>query len=260
MTGSRQPLAIAAAASLVLLVVSVWSMAQRVDEYYRETDRRDYLFHPVDTREFIFSERPVKVADATTPGHGAGDQTVIITYGDAELRLPATIAPGSPQLPDLKRHLDWLQVFRFAERGRVYVKEFDRQIKTGQIREHLVAIVRTPPAGSDHPAPGEILREEWAFDFYEFNPQGGFDHERLSFPRARKEPKPGQLVEGTWEFKAALLMMPKLGAPSPRFTGDALPAMGWTLPAAGVSGLVLTLSAALLLAPKRRAPAEPCPA
>jgi hypothetical protein len=189
--------------------------------------------------------------DETTPGQGAGDQTVVVRYGDRELRVPATIVPASPRLPDLVRHRDWLQVFRFAERGHASIHEFESGIRTGHIRDRLAMVVRIPPPGNDRPAPGEVFRKDWSFDLYELRPDGGFDHERLAFPKGRRT-QPGELVEGTWEFYAAMLTMPTLGKPSPKFTGDSLPAMGWTLPVAGFSGLLLTFTAALLFAPQRR--------
>ena len=53
---------------------------------------------------------------------------------------------------------------------------------------------------------------------------------------------PGELVEGTWEFDAALLTMPKSGVPNQQFLNTGFKAMGWTFPVACMSSVVLVLS------------------
>ncbi|MEX2218378.1 MAG: hypothetical protein WD749_06415 [Phycisphaerales bacterium] len=247
----RRAAAAIALISLGILVASVWAMAQRVDEYHRTSDKKQYSFIPVEARRFTYAGREVELADMPTAGRGAGDVSVTVRYGDETLTIPATVEPGPDQLPDLIRHKDWLQILRFAERGRTSYDEFKHAIDSGQVRDRLALVVRTPPPGRERLAPGEVFRKEWLFDLYEFNPEGGFAHERLTFPRGKK-PREGELIEGTWQFYAALIVMPKLGRPSPRFLGDALPAMGWTLPAAGFSGLALTFATAMALAPRRR--------
>jgi hypothetical protein len=97
----------------------------------------------------------------------------------------------------------------------------------------------------------------WAFDFYELMPQGGFYHEHLRYPTktGAKKPVEGELHENTWEFQAALLLIPKGGAnigPTRNFYGDALAAANWTLPAAAFSGLTAMLAVAFALAPRRK--------
>jgi hypothetical protein len=250
MLRSRKVLAGVALLSLAVFVVSGREMARRIDEYYRTTDRRQYYFSRIDDREFVFAGKPVTIRDERGSD---GGESVVVRYGDGDLRLAPTIPPASTQLPGLTRHEDWMRVLRFAESGRTSYEEFRRQVETARIRDRLAIVVRTPLSGSGRPELGEAFRKEWAFDFYELKPEGGFAHERLEFPKGRKA-EPGELVEGTWQFYAALQVMPPLGRPSPRFTGDALPAMGWTLPAAAFSGLALTWSAAMLLGGRRKRP------
>jgi hypothetical protein len=118
----------------------------------------------------------------------------------------------------------------------------------------LVAVVRRPKAEDDRTL-GQGWRKQWAFDFHEFTPAGGFTHESFDYPTGRTidKPKPGQLREGTWQFEAALFVMPPLGKPNPKFTADALHAMGWTLPAAAFAGLGFLGAGLYLLISKRRA-------
>jgi hypothetical protein len=258
---SRTPLLAVAAVSLALLLMSVWAMGLKIDEFYRKTDHKLYIFKQVDAREFTYAGHPVTIADHREPG---GAESVSVRYGDEEITLPATIQPGSPQLPGLVRHQDWMQILRFVEQGRVTLKEVDRQVKTGILADRLAIVTRTPPPGPERPELGGTFRQDWSFDFYEFKPEGGFAHERREFPgwvrthrkdltleRQRELAAGVELSEGTWEFSAALVVMPPLGRPNPKFTGDALPALGWTFPVAGFSGLALTLALATFFAPKR---------
>jgi hypothetical protein len=237
-------------ASLVLLVVSIAAMAQRVSDYHEAADQKLYMFSRVNMREFSYAGRSVTLQDEQT----ATGVVVSVRYGDDLLRLNATIAPGPEQLPHLVRHADWMQVLRFAEHGRKSIREADEHIRRGEERDRLVLVVRNPPRGADAHTWGQVWRKMWMFDLYEFLPDGGFAHERLGYPTNRRnEPqRPGELAEGTWQFYAALLVMPSGSKPSPKFTNDALKAMHWTLPVAALSVLLLVGSLAGLAAPPRR--------
>jgi hypothetical protein len=48
------------------------------------------------------------------------------------------------------------------------------------------------------------------------------------------------------------MVMPPLWKPSQKFSGDAIQAMGWTLPAAAASALLFTASGVALMAPRGR--------
>jgi len=247
MFASRRVLAGAAGVSLVLLVASVLGMAQRIEVYYRASDHPLYVWVRVGDRSFGYAGRPVTITDERTP---EGAEGVRVTYGDATVSAKATIEPGSAQLPGLKRHEDWMQVLRFAEHGRAALSEVDRGVKTGQIADRLVLVVRTPPPGAAE-APNEAYRRDWLFDFYEFKPEGGFEHQRLGFPKKRT-PREGEMAEGSWEYYAALTVMPPLWKPPQRFSNDAMSAAGWTLPLAALAGLGLTVSGVALAAPRKR--------
>jgi hypothetical protein len=238
---------------LAVLLLSVWRMGQRVAAFNAGPERRAWAFIPVNSRSFTYAGRPVTITDAADD---AGKVTVTIQYGEERLVLPATIPPGSAQLPDLVRHQDWLKILRFTERGQRSMQEVQRLVERGELRDRLVAVVRRPKAEDDRTL-GQGWRKQWAFDFHEFTPAGGFTTESFDYPTGRTidKPKPGQLREGTWQFEAALFVMPPLGKPNPKFTADALHAMGWTLPAAAFAGLGF-LGAGLSLLIRKRRPAQ----
>jgi hypothetical protein len=256
MLASRRTWWIAGVLSLGALVGSVFAMAHRIERYYRESDHRLYVWNKVGERQFSYAGRPVVIADEKTP---EGSDRVSVRYGDEALSLTPTIEPGPAQLPGLNRHEDWMQVWRFAEHGRASLGDVERAVTMGRIADRLVLVVRTPPPG-EAPAPNEAYRKYWLFDFYEFRPAGGFEHQRLSFPLddARKrwlaehgQKPPPEMTEGSWQYFAALNVMPPLWKPPQKFRADAMSAAGWTLPASAIAALALTVSGVALVAPRR---------
>jgi hypothetical protein len=248
-----RPRIIALALSLVsagIFILSVVVMSQRVSGHYATSGIKLYNYKPVGERRFTYAGRPVSLVD-----EGDGPNTVVVLrYGDQEVRIPAGVTPKSEQLPGLARHNDWLRVLRFAERGRTSPEEFQRSLDAGADR--LAVVARRPITGPD-PRNGAVWPSDWKFEFYELLPDGSIKTETLLYPKNRpgKEPrKPGQLQERTWQMDAALMLIPAFGRPNQTFTKDALTAMGWTLPAAAFSGLLLLGSLAALFAPDRRVP------
>jgi hypothetical protein len=241
------------AASLVVLVGSAWLMAERMAAFHRENPRQTFAFQPLDTRDFFFGnpKKPITIADdKSDPEH----PKVIITYGQDRLELPVSI-PSKYELPGLKSHEDWFRVLRFSPHTGLSPEQFQSQLDAGGDR--LAIATRTPVQGVDPNTWGAVWKNNWVFDFYEFNPAGGFEHERLNYPTATgtAKPKEGELHENTWEFQAALLLMPQGGTdigPTHNFYGDALKAASWTLPLAAFSGLVCVVSLAFAAAPRRR--------
>jgi len=253
MTRSRT---IALALTLVMFgvfVLSVVFMALRAADFYRTQGRPLYTFKSIGSREFTFAGHPVSLTDEPEPG-GRGE-VLVIRYGDQVLRVLPGVAPNDPQMPGLSRHADWLRVFRFAERGRTNQEEFAQKLEHGEDR--LAIVARRPVDGPD-PRTGIVGRRDWKFEFYELLPDGTIHSDVLLYPKNRpgRTPKPGQIQENTWQFDAAMMLMPAFGRPNRSFTTDALHEMGWTLPAAAFSGLVLMFSITALFAPNRRWPAK----
>ncbi len=243
-------LAIVALVALAAFLGSVAAMGVRIGEYQRAHGRTLYVFQPLSAREFTYAGRPVTVtADADEHGR----VVVVVRSGEAEVRLPAAAEPGSPQLPGLARHEEWLHILRFAERGRLPAREFREAIEAGRIADRLAIVARRSVASDARS--GAVSKRDWAFDLYEFLPEGGFREEHLLFPRTRpnREGAPGELAEGTWQLEAALTLVPSTARPSRTFMNTAMRTMGWTLPVAAFSGLVLILAAGAWLAERRAA-------
>lgn len=253
MTGGRKIALLLVVASAATMLVSVIAMARRISTYYARTDHTLFVFRPVEDRRFTFAGRPVELVD-----EGEGETTTVVArFGERELRVPATMAPQSPQVPGLARHEEWMRVLRFAERGRLSSEELLRRIEAGEVQDRLVIVVRDPRKWADGRPYGQGQARDWLFDLHELLPDGAIRSERFAYPRGRREA--GErvggappLVEGSWQYYAALMVIPKGSKPTPRFTADAVRAMGWTLPAAAFAGLVLTLSVPALLAPRHR--------
>ncbi|MCC6659612.1 MAG: hypothetical protein IT437_01875 [Phycisphaerales bacterium] len=256
MTTGRTLAAVLAAVSAAVMGLSVWRMASRVSAYYEATGHRLYVFREVQDRAFRFAGRPVTIADTDNP------PGVIVRYGDRELPIPATREPKSIQLPGLARHADWLRVLRFAERDRMTSDELERAIDEGRVADRLVIVVLDPRRWADGRPLGEGQATDALFTLHELVPDGSIRTEQYSFPlsaraAAAKPPAwgPKPLPEDTWQYYASLWLMPRGSKPTPRFTTDAVRSLGWTLPTAAFSGLVLTLCLPFALAPRRKPPA-----
>lgn len=244
-------------ASLALLGVSLWKMSARVNEALAGKIR--HVFMPLLDPEFTFAGRDVVLA--YEPPEGAGPDGVgtienpghiRVTYGDQTLPILVTIPPDASKLrlPLITAHQDWMQVLRFTEGTAAQLQRVNQAIERGELPDRLVIVTRIPPQGVDPSTWGRIRRKEWSFAFYEFLPDGSFRKEQLRFPTSKRyQPNaPDELAEGTWQFGAALMVMPKGTVPSPRFADDGLRAMGWTLPGAAVGASGATVCAIVFAA------------
>lgn len=245
------------AISLLVLVFAVWHMSERVNRALAGKTRQ--VYSQVKDPDFTFAGRQVGFT-YESPLSAQDPGTIRLSYGEDTLPIHVTIPPDASklQLPLFRAHEDWMQVLRFAEGTAEELSRIEQSIDAGILPDRLVIVTRIPPQGVDPNTWGRIRRKEWSFAFYEFLPEGGFRKEQLRFPTSRRhEPnKPGELAEGTWQFGAALMVMPKGTVPSPRFTDDGLRAMGWTLPVAAIGATGATLGVILLMASRvrRRAP------
>lgn len=243
------------------MAASVYAMIGRVTGFYARTEHAVPVFAPVEDRSFTFAGRDVTITDEADPGSAPGE-VVVVRYGDRELPLRPTIKPLSAQVPALRRHESWLAVLRFVEKGRPTGAETERAIATGEALDRLVIVVRDPHLALDGTAHGQGRPSDWTFDLHELLTDGEFRMERFGYPLSPRAARAAEnagaaagvppLREGSWQYYAALMTIPKGSKPTPAFTRDAVRAMGWTLPAAAFSGLVLTLSIPWLLYSGRR--------
>lgn len=227
-------------------------MVQRIRAFYQEHPPQTFVFMPIDTRAFRFADKDITLTDEHA---GTSNETLVVTYGDTVERLRATI-PGNHRLPNLAAHSDWLRVVRFAKFEGPDIHALQAKMEAGTVPDRLAIITRTPPPGTNSSTWGAAWKRDWVFDFYEFKPEGGFAHERLKYPTTSgiKKPRDGELRESTWEFQAALQLMPQEGGigPTHNFYGDALGAVSWLLPAGAFTGVIGTFSLAFAFAPPRR--------
>lgn len=263
--------------SIIAIAVSGFSLAQRINSYNQSEDRSLFAYIQIVSSSFTYADLPVDLVEDTVE-----DKPVVrVRYGDEELVLDVAIESRVP-LPTLfDRQKDWMTMVFFADRSGMTLKEFDQKIHTDEIRPRLALVTRTP-FGIDPPkAPrfenigheenestGEVHRERWRFDCYEFLRDGTITHEVKRFPESGKsllrrqnyaklngQPIPqrneGELEEYTWQYGAALKTMPR--APSITFEKQALRKAGWTLPVAAGGFLLLVVSFFFAIAPARTA-------
>lgn len=239
------------ALSVVAFVIAVASLAKKIANYNEnELPARAY-FSPVVDEHFAFGLNEVKFSEETSEN----DQVYVnVSFGDESLRIRETIPNDLDFLPDLRRYEDWLRVYRFVLVKGMSGKEAMQGILDDTLDDRLVIVVRTPPPGTDHRTWGEVWNNGWMFDLYELKESGEIVHERLAYPSKRRgsePPKEGELLEGTWQYDAAMTSIPPVSRPKPQFDNDASLEFGWDFMLAGVAGVVFALAAAFFFAPKR---------
>ncbi|MEQ8844480.1 MAG: hypothetical protein RIB58_06460 [Phycisphaerales bacterium] len=254
--------------SLVAVIALGYHMAQRLDRYNREDGRELYVFQPITAREFLWNGTEVSFTDETDAD---GADVVVLQYGDDAMRLRSGLKSLPSAVPGLQRHESWLKVLRFAPRAGMTIEELQTAVDAGTADERLAVIVRLQRPGVDQDSFGQVMRGDWRFQFVELLPEGGFKEEVLRFPETERsynrrinearragEPMPerrdDELVFGTWQFDASLMVMPKSGPPAPQFGRGAMDALGWTLPAATVLFFLVAISLAMAFAPERADP------
>ncbi len=245
MVNARTIARVIAVLALCAMVFAAFRMASRIAEFHRLHPREVFAFQRVTYPDFAFCERKVRLTDEDQDG----TWYLRVTYGDESQRLLVTI-PGNRKLPGLEPHADWMRVLMFASAVGKTIDQVhaDLTAQPPRVRPRLAIVTRTPRPGEPVAYAGRLNPKAWVFDFYEFKPEGGFAHERLRFPTTgtMQADKEGELRENTWEYQAALSVIPEGIAPKPKFTNDGLKAAGWTLPATTLS--MLTLIAAIAAA------------
>jgi hypothetical protein len=259
-----------------MMIISSAALARRIHNFNEARDAPLYSFINIQNTEFEMFDHQFKMEEITLD-----DQPYIkVVYGSDELIIPVTIPPRH-QLPTLfDRQREWMSMMIMADRSGLSLKELNNKINSGEIIPRLVIATRTPFGAEpkkekNHEsleteknwAWGETRRDLWLFDFYEMNPDGTITaHQPQRFPESgssllrrqnyaklKGEPIPdrdtGELVEYSWQYGAALKVMPR--APAITFENQALRNAGWTLPTAASSILLLIGSVFFAIAPQR---------
>ncbi|MFZ4431488.1 MAG: hypothetical protein ACOYPS_14190 [Phycisphaerales bacterium] len=228
-----------------------WVMANRVVAHNREAKRVVYAFDTRSDTEFTFAGRPVTLStDRSDPVN----TMLVVRYGDQQLRLRAAI-PGSHHLPGLIQHEDWMRLMRFGVMSGRTIEEFKRDLGTPALPDRLAVVTRIPRPGSDPGSWGQVWIKDWTFEFHEFLPEGGFKSERYGYPTHRRgqKPKEGELKDNTWEFQAALQLMPQQARERlmGKYDTDAMHQLGWALPIGGFCGAACIFFIGFAAAPRR---------
>src|SRR5215831_19409528 len=141
MSGSRRIVVLAAVLSAAVFAVSLAALAGRIRQFNAAAGRTMYAFKEVHDRGFSFAGREVSLTDEEKEGQ----TVVVVKYGEQELRLLASVAPGPAPLPGLARHSDWLRVLRFAPYKGASREEFHQHLDEGSDR--LAIVTRRPQVG-----------------------------------------------------------------------------------------------------------------
>ena len=254
MTRSRKLGLLLAAASLAVFIASVYVMSRRAADYNRAADHPEYIMIRRVNRDFTVHGREAHIRDAAAE---SGEAALHITYGDAERTIPVR-PPPVQGAPNLQLYDEWVAVL---ETWRV-----QRDAESGDAERipdsaRLIIVNRRTPEGFDPETWGQVRRTDWTFDFYELTAGGEIDHRVRRWPRsshgdavARRDPHSElaqiePLEERSFEYLAALHVIPKLAMPKYKFKDTAVYGMGWTLPVAGLSGLLVLVGLFLVLRP-----------
>lgn len=260
MNRARAIAAALAALALLVAVGSGYAMARRLADFVERHGRIVYAFRPVADDRFEYAGRAVVFEDLpATEAEPFG--ALLLRYADEEMRLRVTVAPRAHarSLPGLVRHEDWMRVLRFAPLSGRTDREFADGLASGEITDRIVVVARTPPPGADPETWGRIWRKDWTFDLYELLPDGSIRHERYAYPQGRpySPDAPAEhnglptLRPDSWQFDAALHVMPEGSGPRIMAADSAIRAAGWTLPAASIAIFAFVAALLVAVAPQR---------
>ncbi|MBL0869476.1 MAG: hypothetical protein IBJ18_02750 [Phycisphaerales bacterium] len=233
---------------------------------------------PVNTVQITYAASPVDSATAVTKDK----RTTLSIAPNAQPFPGASVLlrvnpPAVNAFKDLSVYEEWLAPLAFAP---LKDGKLDPGASTGKGVRYAV-VNRRGAEGYDAQTWGAVRVKDWTFDIIEFNPDGSLSARVVQFPDRRgrlpaevyaredlaKQGKPvpelppvgprltqvEMLQERSWEWGAALFAVPKSQVSRYRYKVDAVdgtddtPGMGWTLPAAGVGVLTLTLGVGLML-------------
>lgn len=266
------------ALSVVATIYSGIELTKRIGQYYDEVDHQLFAYIQVASTSFTFANRDITLEEALD---GEGNPVIEVRYGDQQLTLDVVYEPRY-DLPTLfDRQREWLGMFFFADRSGMTLDEFLTGLETDAIRPRLAIVTRTPfgidplkdrrfdsIAREQNMSTGEVQRNQFRYDFYEFKRDGTIAHETKRFPESGKsflrrrvnaelrgEPEPqradDEIQEYTWQYGAALKVTNR--PPGITLEKQALLNAGWTLPVAAAGFLMGVVAFFFAIAPPRAA-------
>ncbi len=264
------------ALSIVAIIISGIQLTKRIGQYYQEVDHPLFAYMQVASTDFTFANRDLTLEEMLDD---EGNPIIEVGFGDERLRLDV-VYPPKHALPTLfDRQREWFGMFFFADRSGMTLTEFQQRIATDEIRPRLAIVTRTPHGIDPVKEPrfdsigrdenittGEMERDRYRFDFYEFKRDGTIEHEIKRFPESAKsfmrrrvnadlkgEPEPqradDEIHEYTWQYGAALKVTNR--PPGITLEKQALLNAGWTLPVAAAGFLLGIVAFFFAIAPAR---------
>lgn len=245
-------------ASVVALAVTIPSMAERLE---RRPDHTRWA--SVRTAEDTFEFFVPAIAGSIE----FGQTHATLRWGEDSVEIPIT-GESYPGMSGLRGHSQWIAILALASIERGDIEELESGLADGSIVPRLTVVTRETPDEIGPDGWGDASTKSWRYRFWELTPNGRIE----PYVETRTHMYYGSEIEETgflsyraisympdsWQFAAAMQVTPSLHTPAarsaspmsyPNFVNvrEALGAMGWTWPVAGVSILTL-ISGGLLLA------------
>ena len=266
----RSPLAtvslLAMGLSAVALVASVWSMSTRLAE--REV--QNVLFgEPILDASFTYLYEPgsdgedVEITYLKADEAGAETPVLRIGYRGLTTDYPVFKPPTeiTEQLPGLLAFRDWFKVVPMVT-GAASAEEAELAIRDGVASPRMIIVARYLPEGFEDGSWGTVRRQEWVYRFAELHAppeEPAITVEEKTYRqldalhtpgiRAKDEdiPTEAERERDLWmHFAMQQVTPPQFMRAKDRKLDEALEAMGWTWPVAGVSIMTLVASGLLL--------------
>lgn len=245
--------------SITGLLTSAWFMKSKLST--REIDLV-YFNAPVGEIEFIFQGHTVRIDrvdidPASTPFNKP--RALRVAYRGQSVDFPI-VERDTQVLPGLLGVDQWFRVLPMVTGARSE-EDAAAKLESGELRPRMVIAARYPAEGFDEESWGLVRRSEWGYWLAELHPE---DPEPISLVKktyreldalhtpgkhtpAELIPTPEQRSRDLWQHYAMQQVTPsQFFRAKDRNLDSALAAMGWTWPAAGVSGLGVIIGLGLL--------------
>jgi hypothetical protein len=245
--------------SIVGLLASAWFMMSRLAERGIELV---YFNEPVTETEFIFEDNPVTIERVDTDPEANPyqvDRAFRLSYRGESVDFPIVLEDND-KLPGLLGVEQWMRVLPMVT-GAQSAEDAAAKLASGDIKPRMIVAARYPAEGYDAESWGLVRRSEWGYWLAELNPTGPEPitltqktyreldalHTPGKYTPEDMIPTPEQRTRDLWQHYAMQQVTPsQFFRAKDRNLDSALEAMGWTWPAAGLSGLGIMISFALL--------------
>lgn len=241
------------------LLTSAWFMKAKLST--REI-QLVYFNAPVGEDEFIFEDHDVTIERvAIDPASTPFDKSraLRVHYRGESVDFPI-VEYDNQKLPGLLGIEQWFRVLPMVTGARS-AEDAAEKLADGTLRPRMIIAARYPAEGFAEDSWGLVRRSEWGYWLAELNPTGDEPitltrksyreldalHTPGKYTPEEMIPTPEQRSRDLWMHYAMQQVTPsQFFRAKDRNLDSALEAMGWTWPAAGVSGLGIMVAFAML--------------